>query len=327
MLLALLLLLQDEVKVVDRGKLESALQMPVAFAPDGKSILYFKRDGAKFVYALAGADGKPIRDVYTTAVDWDDMLNSTVGPSSFSADGKRVAALATKDDKGFRTERDRLRAAVCGEKVEKIDAEQDALSCAFAGDKLLFIDGELVPNGFKLKLQDGAVLHESATGLAFCLRASPDGARAAFLVAVDKKNCVLRVVDLKSKAVVDSEEFRSDDVTFDGPPLFYWDAEGKSLFAHRTPDAGGKKPFTLVRFDIASKKTEAVAEDVAVTAALDKDHLAVIVEKRGGVLRLSDRKTFLLPEGLIIMGGAGRRVVVGDMKTHELRVVELEVPK
>jgi hypothetical protein len=180
------------------------------------------------------------------------------------------------------------------------------------------------------------VIHEDKGVGAAILRASPDGSKVAFLV-LDTTNqrargeFVLRVVDLKTKRAVNSEKFRSDDVTFDGPPLFYWDAEGKGLFYHQCPDQGGKKPCALMYFDVGKKKADRVlAEDnVAVLAILDKGHAAVLMldRQRCGILRLSDRKVFPLPEGQFVFGGLGTRVVVADRKTRAVYCAELELPR
>jgi len=335
-MLALLIALacQDEVKVTPKEKLEGAAAMPAVVSPDGKSILYFRQADRKFVYVLADADGKGARDLYASGVDWDDILNGTTGASTFSADGTRVAVLGTKDDQAHRKEKDPLRALACGldGKAVKIDADGDALAVAFAGDRVIFIDSKMPEMegespGYKLKAWDGkatAVVLDVARDGAFSLTASPDGARAAF-ITMGADGMRVRVVDLKSGAAADSEAFRSDDVTFDGAPVIYWDAAGKGVYAHRCP-VRGKKPFSLVRFD-PEKALETLLEDknVAVTAALDAEHLAVVLvdEKRGGVLRLADRKIFRLPENQWVLGGRGRRVVLYDQKAREARVAEI----
>ncbi len=331
--LLIALLCQDEVKVTPKEKLDGAVAMPAAFSPDGKSVVFFRQADRKFVYVLA--DEKGVRDLYASPVDWDDILNVTTSASTFSADGTRIAVLGTKDDKSYRQEKDRLRALSCGldGKAVKIDADGDALAVAFAGDRVIFIDSKMPEMegespGYKLKAWDGkttTVVLDVARDSAFSLTASPDGARAAF-ITLGAEGMRVRVVDLKSGAAVDSEAFRSDDVTFDGPPLLHWDGAGKGVYAHRCP-ARGKKPFSLVRFDPEKKALETLLEDkdVAVTAVLDAEHVAVALldEKRGGVLRLSDKKIFRLPENTVVLGGRGRRVVLFDSKAREARVAEI----
>lgn len=328
-----------EVKLTPREKLADATLMPVVFSPDGKSVLYFKRTKKKFIYALADLNGKPVRDLFESPVDWKDLHNGVAAPYLFSGDGKRVAVLTTKEDKSFRTDHDSLRAAICDleGKVTKIDADYDCISCAFAGDLLLFLD-ELLPTdraeGYRLRAwngEDARTVNSSNDEMAVVLRPSPDASRVAFYILDGKGRGKLRVVDLKSREAVDSELFPCQDVTFDGPPLFYWDAEGKGIFHHRTPDGGGKTPFSLAYFDLTKRKIETIFEnqDVGAVAVLDKDYLGVMQMKRnrGGVLRLSDRAVFSLPEGQHVVGGAGRRLAVLDMKTGEIRLAEWEVPK
>jgi len=89
---------------------------------------------------------------------------------------------------------------------------------------LLFIAAALSvgQDAKQAKLHVGAKL-ENAVGIPVVF--SNDGKSLLFFRSTVEGNAV------------DSEKFRSDDVTFDGPPLFYWDAESRGVFYHKSPEA------------------------------------------------------------------------------------------
>jgi hypothetical protein len=143
-----------------------------------------------------------------------------------------------------------------------------------------------------------------------------------------ERDLALRVVDLKTRKAVTSDRFQTNDVTFDGAPLFYWDGAGKGLYYHDAPM--GKQGFRLMRFDPAGGKSEAVlkAERVGVLAVLDREHLAVVdAENRHcGILRLADRTVLPLADEWEILGGQGRRLVLAHRRTREVSVAEFRLP-
>jgi hypothetical protein len=339
LLLTLLICVQiqgPEIKLTPKEKIPGALLVPVVFSHDGSAILYFKQSSKDVVYALADENGKPVRDVFTSTVDIIDLHIASASGGLFSPDGKRLAALATRDDKYHRAG-DPVRAVIVeGEKALKIDARDSVFACTFAGEKLLFIEQATDKRaGYRLRAWDGAALetiHEStAKEVAMTLRASPDGLRAAFLVYDERMRFRLRVIDLKMREVSESETFATEDVTFNGPPLIFWDSEGKGIYFHRTPGGGDRKPWAIEHYDVATKKSETLfnGNNLGIVVVLDKDFLAAIANEdgRGGLVRLSDRKFFPLGAGQVILGATAKRLVVGDAAAGEVRVCEYERPK
>jgi hypothetical protein len=331
-------------------KLGDRIGILPAVSPDGKLILYFKEGEkavrrATFTYMLADADGKQPRELFRSPIDFDDVLVGMVGQGTFSADGKSVAIVTTDDGKPLDSQLHRLRPGVCtlDGKVQTIGVEGGLTGIAFAENRLLFLDcGAFDRNnakaGYKLKVWDGkaaTVVHEDTAAGAAVLRSSPDGSKAAFFLidlprGKEKEAFRLRVVDLKAKTAVTSDAFDTDDFFFDGAPLFYWSADGASLFYHvRKSDAVGRD-FVTTRFDLKSKQSSRVgkADNMAVFAVLDEKHLAVALmkEQKVGVFRLTDDKFLPLPEGQIILGGSGSRVVVADQKTRALYAAKLQFP-
>jgi hypothetical protein len=338
-LLAALFCLQDEVRITRHGKLDAAQGLPVAVSADGKRIVYVKKDGEAFVYMTADGEGKNAKELFKTPVDWDDMLVHYIA-GSISADGLKVAVATTKDDGGVRQAKDPIRVAVVGADGKAVKIESDLNWCSgfgWAGERLVFLDSadlRAEKKGYALRAWDGKKTEEiqdSGDEIGVVLQVSPDGSKAAFFTGEPRNGSFrLRVVDLKTKAVTDSEEFRSDDVSYDGPPLFYWDAEGKGLFYHACP-AQGKRPFSLMRFDVAKKTAEKAVDedDVAMMAVLDKEWVAVqrFEAKRAAVLRLADKKLLSLQGRVTVIGGAGRRAVIYDADTKEVAAATLELPK
>jgi hypothetical protein len=163
-------------------------------------------------------------------------------------------------------------------------------------------------------------------------RSSPDGKRVAFFVVEIKegrpaREFRLRIVDLATRKLIDSETFVSADVAFDGPPQFYWDADSKGLFHHH-----GKRPCRLMHFAADTGKMQRVTkeDDIAIVAVLDKDHIAVLDrrdKRRAGILRLGDGKIFYLPGDRMIYGGRGRQLALVERSSRELVLARFELPK
>ncbi len=343
---ALVLFLQvngDPIKLTPREKLPGALLVPVVFSHDGAAILYYKQPSKNVIVALADENGKPIRDIFTSPVDVIDMHIASAGPGVFGPEGKRIAAFATQNDKLHRSGDPACVAIIEGDKVSKVEAAENVFAYSFAGEKLLFIEQSAQKlGGYRLRSWFGGAaetIHESkAAEVAMTLRVSPDGTRAAFLVYAEDKRFRLRVVDLKLREVTDSEKFPTEDVTFSGPPLIFWDVDSAAIFYHRTPGGGDRKPWALERYDVVSKKSETIfnGNNVGVVTVIDKDWLAVIANDagRGGLLRRSDRKFFPLPAAHVVLGATSKRIVVGDADNRsdnptrgEVKVYEYEVPK
>jgi hypothetical protein len=331
---------EKTVKLVDLQPIFALVSNPVAFSPDGKKLLTLSRgrkDG--LTYWIADANGENSRLLFVTPVDWNDAITGSFGSSVFSPDGKKVAVLTTKDGKLFRKEKDRLRAAYCDleGQVTKVEAEGDAVSCAFAGERLAFLDGDAsgstIHPGYKLKIWDGkaaSTLHEGPE-VATSLVASPDGSRLAFLCGFPPgRETLIRVVELKSGKLIDSEKFPTRRVSFDGPPLIHWDHDGKGLFHHQVHDQDGKRKCSLAWFYVEKKTTETLLDrkGLALAAVLDQEHLLLSDFDKGisSILRRSDRKISPLPRGTFVLGGSGKKLVV--CKAEELipRVVEFQLP-
>lgn len=337
-LILALLLLQNEIRVTKHEAIEAARGIPAAVSADGKRIVFIKKTGDAYAYWTADGEGRNAKEIFKTPVDWEDILVPFVSASMVSPDGARFAVATTKDDGGYRHSRDPIRMAVidaAGKAVKMECTSHWSSGAGWVGSSLLFLDsadprsGE---TGYALRAWDGKKTEEIASSkddLGLLLQISPDGGKAAFFVGKPAEGRMrLRVVDLKSKASTDSEEFRTDDVTFDGTPMFYWDGAGRGLFYHACPESG-KTPFHLMRFDLERKASAKVVEedDVAVTAVLDKEWIAVYRRgtKRSGLLRLSDGKVHDLPEGLAVIGAGGRTAVVREK--GEVRVATLDLPK
>jgi hypothetical protein len=345
-LLAALLLAQAEVTLTYREKLEGASRMPVAYSPDGKSFVYFKQyqeDGAtKFVYMAAQSDGSRPRQLHATPVDSDDFLSSLTAPGMIAADG-RVVVLTTHNGRGLRSDDPgKIRPALIDAegKLARIDCELGWCGGAgFAGDRLVWLDtGDFRGGdaGYKLKMltQGGSeVLAAGENDVGVVLRVSPDGTQAAFFVADRAKagQVALRVVDLKSRRLASSPAFRTDDVTFDGLPVFFWDAAGKSLFCHVCTNQEARRPFELTRFDVAAARGSAVTrrENVGLVAVLDDDYAAAWLADGSGctLVRFRDQKLFPLPTNGYILGGKGGHVVVADLDRNGVFAAELNLPR
>lgn len=309
------------------------LDSPVVFSRDGSSILYVldgKGDQPN-VYVRANADGEDAVELFTTPVGWDDMFACFMGPGSFSADGKRVLVLTTEGGKRFR-DGDPLRALVLDEQGNqtKLPAPNGCcLGFGFVGSQVLTLDGanfrqKRVP-GYSLRSWKGiepTELVSSKEHMAIGLRVSPDQTKVAYFVVTRREGCV-EVYDLNAKTTTRSEFFRSDDVTWDGPPIMAWDHESKGVYVHVVRS---KKDFDLSRFDLKTKKMEVVAKNLGLCYPLDGGRLAVVQPwDKAGIFRLKDRTFHVIPDGYFIAGGHGKRlaVVSKDQQQPDLADVEM----
>ena len=91
----------------------------------------------------------------------------------------------------------------------------------------------------------------SGEGAAWALRVSPNAALATYWVFDEpsESRLHLRCVNLETKETFDSPVFRTEDVTFDGAPLFYWHEDNQSVFSHVSMANQSKTPFQLTRYD------------------------------------------------------------------------------
>ncbi|MGE0707923.1 MAG: hypothetical protein AB7N76_14505 [Planctomycetota bacterium] len=345
-----------ETKLV--GTLESPAEVPVVFSTDGKALLYVKREEGQpdpktgqngersFIYVKAAADGSGATELFTTPVSWDDILVVFVTPGAISPDGKRVVAITSVEGKkyseGYVTP---LVLDADGTKTPVPSALGGSMGFGLAGERLLVLEAK--PNwkrdggeGYSLEAWKGGkaeTIHADPKARAFGLVISPDGKKAAFLVLhpVERRQAMVRVVDLGTRKAVDSDGFRTDDFTFDGPPVILWDAESKGVYLHASVDPKVKRPFALFRMDAGTGKRERVidADDLAVTAVLGDGLLGVCLRgdefNGAAVLRLADKRLFRLEARSFIMGGHGRRLAllrrVDGKKVHEL--VDFTLPK
>jgi hypothetical protein len=225
-------------------------------------------------------------------------------------------------------------------RMTKIDSELGAITgFGFAENELLFLDSTSVrgpeekARGYRLNMWDGKqqqTLLQSEEGLAAFLHVSPTKRHAAFLELNPAEGRFrLRVVDLKTGNASDSDWFSSGDYIFDGGPAFYWDAKGQGVFYHQCKGGWSKKPFSLMRYDLETKTSAEVKThaNTAVVAVLDEDHLAVsrLPDASSGVLRLSDGKTFVLPDRSRVIGGNGRYVALVNIDTMKVDIARIEL--
>jgi len=241
-----------------------------------------------------------------------------------------------------------------------VEVETAMWGCTFAGNRFAFTDcdytGAQGKPGYKVKLaSDNAieVLHESKEEQAFGIRAAPAGNKVAFFVselpqegAHGRPAFRIRVIDPETKAIVDSERFYGSEIDGasniynDGLPFFHWDTEGKGLFYHKDPDDGRTRHrSSLMYFGLGKRKSAPLVEDqnMVCVAVLDSDHVALLLPPGslgaalakpvfGGILRLSDRKIFPCPEYHIVLGGAGKRLVLINMITREVFCARFQLP-
>lgn len=332
------------VKLTVVGTLSAKRIMPVVYAYDGRCLLYFTElKGGLFDYWQADADGADPRRIFRIPVasdSWDDYLNPMTGPSFSSKDG-RVAVLTTRNNQPEDRDQNRMRVGVlhADGQLTKIDSELGQITgFGFAGDELIYLDSGGHPGtngkGYKLKAWDGketrTLLH-SENGLAMVLHVSPTNQHAAFFeISQPELKFRLRVVDLKKKQTSDSDWFLSSDFTFDGAPIFHWSANGKDLFypqysADSADSAEGIKrgedAFSLMRFDPQTRTSHKLpgADNTAVVAVLDEDHLAV----QNGILRISDGKLFALRGRAL--GGHAHYIAYVNYETFKLEIARFEL--
>ena len=155
---------------------------------------------------------------------------------------------------------------------------------------------------------------------ASALRISPNGSYAVFFISTHVASSIvqLRFVDLETGKVVDSPQFRSQNVTFDGRPQLFWDAEGQGVFCHVSTHARSKWPYELTHYKFADGKGEVVApsRNIGASSTLGEGRIALWHPEAGGcsVLDLATLKLFRLPEHNYIIGGRGNRAVIADLE-------------
>ncbi len=333
-----------QAKLTYHHQLESAARMPVAVSPDGKRLLYFTRTRASgereaktgFTYMLADIDGGNPRALFETPVEWDDCLNTVMTDAVFSADGKRIAVATTDNGRLLRDGENpgRVVPAIVDLAVaEKDPSTKPAMtkcelgSCGgfgFLGDDLLVLDspGLISGQGYRLTLHadQSREIHADEKAAASALRISPNGSYAVFFISTHVASSIvqLRFVDLETGKVVDSPQFRSQNVTFDGRPQLFWDAEGQGVFCHVSTHARSKWPYELTHYRFADGKGEVVApsRNIGASSTLGEGRIALWHPEAGGcsVLDLATRKLFRLPEHNYIIGGRGNRAVIADLE-------------
>ncbi|MGE0707924.1 MAG: hypothetical protein AB7N76_14510 [Planctomycetota bacterium] len=323
-----------ELKVV--GSLESPGGVPLAFSADGKSLVYVKCERSEpnaqgdrsraYIYVKAAADGSGATELFTTPVAWDDILVLYSSPGAISADGKRVIAVTNHKDgvsykKGFLAP---LVLEADGTRTPIATSMGGCMGYGFAGERLLVL--EVKPDwrkepGYSLEAWKGGkseTIHADPKAISLGLRVSPDGKKAAFLMVdpANGRNAIVRVIDLETRKATDSDSFRTDDFTFDGPPYVLWDAESKGVYAHASLTEKSKRPFGLFRVDATTGKRERVVdlENVGVTAVLGDGLLAVYMRddtfRGAAVLRLADKRLFKLQKRDFVLGGKGKRLAL-----------------
>ena len=305
------------------GDLAHDFHTPILVSPDGKSLLYAFRvkEGEKSysTYVRCDADGKNPVELANSGLAWDDMWAGIMDPAQFSSDSTRVLVGLTKDEASFRGGA-ALRAFVLdpeGKRTAVPGSRGTTMGFGFVRkDQVLTLDtGHLrkgTGKGYSLQLWDGkaqTTLLSSEDERALVLRISPDRKRAAFLKIGARGQLGLTVVvyDLGTKKTHTSPPFRSDDVTYDGPPLICWDGASRGVFFHWVRS---KRDFDLCRFDPQTGKIEALAHNLGVMAVLDEDRLAVLQgRKSSGVYSLSKRTLTTFAEVPYLVGGRGDRVI------------------
>jgi hypothetical protein len=323
-----------EVELEVVGELGKIAGVPVSFSPDGSKVLFMTRTAeGTHAYVTAKPDGTDRKELCDSCIDWDDVLAGFLSEDMFSADGKKLALPLTANGKKYKADKAPMNVQITEPgKVTAFDTTLGTIGgLCWAGDNLYLLDVKLKGDeawflkvhGEKTKVLDG-----KEGQLALCLRASPAGDKLAFLVYDMKaRKNVLAVHDIKAGSTSHSEPFLSDDVTFDGPALLYWDAEGTGVYVAET--SGGKKGCLLKRYDVAKGKFENVVPDVgvAVVAVLDKENLAVWKQGKPYVLRLEDRSFHAIPvkaERTYVMGGKGDKLVLFS-KAEGAKVVKFKI--
>jgi len=328
------------VEVQLHGKLPEDAQWPVISA-DEKQLLYLRSNqDDEAVYVVAAADGTLPRELYTTKVDWFGLLTNLASPQMFAADGRIAVSARPPPHPKLGNDLRGLAVIHPSGKLQHIACEYGScLGYGFAGDRLVYIDC----SGFraslsrsKLKLADGKttrVLFEDDAKLAFCLRISPDGRRAAFFTLEDRHNTLMKLhaVDLHTGKRVTTPQFHSEDANLKSLPEFFWDAGSRGLFCHVSTDVQGSRPFELTYFDLETRRGKLVtkAQNYGLAAVLDADHLALWTpdHRRSVIHRLRDGKQFKLRNQLRIRCGQGTRVVVEDLTDDSLRAATIKLPE
>lgn len=340
---------QSQIHVTYQGKLADAARMPAVVSPDGRRLLYFAQEvmdeegrrRTRFAYCLADADGSNPQKLFRTPVDWDDYLNALISNASFSADGRHIAVATTDNGRPLRVEDPgKVVPGICdlAGNVRLVKCSRGSTGgFGFAGDELVFLDtpGLNAGKGYQLKvLGDGRQRNVDAdtTRAALCLRVAPDGEHAVFFTADEARSAQvrLRMVNLKTGQLVESPEFRSQQVTFDGRPQLFWDAAGEGVFCHVSTHQNSKWPFELTHYDLTTGEGFVVTptRNVGASCVLDENHVAVWHPDGHGcsVVDVHQRKAIAMPQHNYLLGGRGRRVVVADLDRDAIYAAEIELP-
>lgn len=314
-----------DIEVTLDKELEGEVRGPTVYSADGRMLLYLQKavdigpegeDG--YAYTLAEADGANPRVIYRTLFK-DDLLYSILfGSQAFSQDGKNVAVLKAQDA-DFRKHLLGVYHLADGTLTTLECENGECWGASWAESGLVYLDGDLRSDkGYSVKSWNGKateVLFRSEKGFALGLRTPPNGLKAAFFNIKDPTVAQLRVLDLKTKEIVDSQEFfPARDVPMGDLPYFLWDIEGKGIYySQGKDDDGGKITSHLMYFDVASKESRRITDENRMVpfCVLDKNHLVVWHndgEDHWSVFRFSDRKLF---DFVLMHGRLGPRVVIG----------------
>lgn len=355
LVVALGVLLQDEL-AFQRGQKVAEGKAIVGFSRDGKSFLVARPGQAANEYALSlGRPGSAeLVKLHDAITGWDDVLPAQFTADAFSRDGSRIAFPGSVpwEDKTGRNAR-----VLVSDRTGKVESVPTQKSESWypawspAADELFFIetqDYRAAQAGYSIRryrpdTHTAETVYENRDELPLLLRVSPDGKRLAFMsgtpTAPRKVGEVrLRILAPADRSVVDSEPFFLDDFVADGSPPIHWHPEGKGVWFYRSPDdrrAPGPERYQGAYFDLEARRTEKLTDDYTLylLAVLDADHLLMIAgtpkrgELKSGVLRVSDRKRYLLPGSLLAIGGSGRTVAVQDPKEKGVYLGQIEIPK
>jgi len=254
---------EDEIAV----KIE--YRQPVRLLPGGKQMVWVDRvnanvDGVRqYAYFISDIDGKNMKKLYDSTLDWDDIFGFAFGRGSLSPSGKRFAVLTTHNGKPMRNDgsgrpvidiisRD-------AKHPHRLKAELAMISSAVFVDEatLLFADhanpderakAESKLRQFSLKTGKYAELHHFEGGFVTCLQASPDGKRIAGIKARldDPDSSDVWVYDVAPGKLIEQKVGRPDDTYFDDAIWLTWSGDSKHVFA--TVRAQTTGDMQLVRF-------------------------------------------------------------------------------
>jgi hypothetical protein len=314
-----------------------------------------KETRGQYRYTLLSGRGTDLRPLAETPIRWNDVIAAHLHPDIVSRDGSRIvlySAVAAADPSDAKRSISFPRLAVADLKGGVVRPETKQHTTWFGtwspvDDALYYIEaGEWKKTpGYAIRCwRPGPgtyeTVYEHAEDFAFLLRISPDGKRLAFcsVSPKDRKNpeMRLRVLALDGRTAIDSEPFRVDDLFADGAPPMHWMADGRGLVFHRSPP-GAPPPNSRERyqpwlFRPDTKAFERLTDDshVAAIALLDARHVLLARDDSSdephAILRLADRKTMALPEGVTVCGGIGTRLAVYNPGTKRVHLADVKLP-